>query len=131
MYQFDENWRFTGLVSRSDADSQNRAYKAELRYKKADIGKPGSWAMFGSYVNIGANGIWRSADPSEAIWVAPSMFQDSTGQNLGVKGWSFETAYVPARNTLLRAVYGQYKEVTGTSVQGDTNIFQLQFEMFW
>jgi hypothetical protein len=131
MYQFAKDWRLTALAVRSDADEQNNAYKAELRYKQADLAKAGTWALFGTYINVEADSIWRSDDPGTAIWVRPSMLKNAAGSNLGVKGWSFETAYVPSPGTLLRAAYGQYKATTGTAIQGDTDMFQVQYEMFF
>lgn len=131
MYQMSNDWRLTGIAARTDADLQNNAYKLELRYKKADLSKAGSWALFGTYINLESNGIWRASDPGEAIWFSPSAFKNTAGDNLGVKGWSFETAYVPAPGSLVRAVYGQYKPATGIASQGDTNLFQLQYELFW
>ena len=131
MYQMSKDWRLTALASHSDADEETNAYKAELRYKKADLSKAGSWALFGSYINVEANSIWRADDPGEAIWISPSTFKDTAGNNLGVKGWSFEAAYVPSPNTVLRATYGQFESATGKAVQGDTDLFQLQYQMYF
>jgi hypothetical protein len=131
MYQFAKNWRFTALAARSDADSQNNAYKVEMRYKNPDLGKAGSWGLYGTYQNIEADSIWRSADPGETIWMNSCTFKNTAGDNLGAKGWSVEAAYVPGANTLLRAVYGQFKAATGTAKQGDSDLFQVQYEMFF
>jgi len=131
MYQFAKEWRLTALAARSDADSQNNAYKVEMRYKNADLGKAGSWALFGTYLNIETNSIWRCADPGDTIWISPSTFKNTAGDNLGAEGWSVEADYVPSANTLLRVVYGQYEAATGTATQGDSDMFHVQYEMFF
>lgn len=106
----------------SDADSEDKAYFAQVNYKGTDIRKPGS---FGSWIN------YRHLEANAAPYTTFNAPYAFGAQSHGGKGYEIGVGYVPAANILWRTYYVGLKPTTGDHTDTRTSFFQTQVEVFF
>ncbi|WP_054258808.1 S-layer homology domain-containing protein [Propionispora sp. 2/2-37] len=116
-----DNLVLTAAYGSSNADDEDKAYFAQLDYKKADKKKAGSFGAWVNYRHFEAN-------------VAPKTTFDGAyandSQAKGGKGYEIGFGYVPVANTLWKTKYVDLKPtVDGSDYK--TKFFQTQVEFFF
>ncbi|MCC5464165.1 UFO1_4202 family uranium-binding S-layer protein [Pelosinus baikalensis] len=121
--QFTPNWSLSGSYGKSDADTEDTAYYAEIGYKGADKKKVGSYGAWVNYRNLEAN-----AAPKTTFDGAYT----SRGQiGNGAKGYEVGFNYTPVLNTVLRVKYANLKPTADTAPTEKQDFYQAQVEFFF
>ena len=122
-YKFAQDWKVTGIYNETNAEGQNKGYKAEFQYKAIDLQKAGTWQAALGYVKTDANSVYDSGS-----WVT-NIAGSATVEGNGAKGWYVDGAYVAAKNLKIRGIYGEFK-ATETNDQKD-KYARVQAEFFF
>lgn len=113
---------FKAAYGKSDANTDNKAYFAQIDYKGTDISKVGSFGAWVNYRKLEAN-------------AAPKTTFDNDYANAvranGGKGYEVGFGYVPMANTLFKAKYVEVKSTTSGAAELKTKYFQTQMEFFF
>ncbi|WP_196607090.1 S-layer homology domain-containing protein [Pectinatus frisingensis] len=103
-YKFDKNVQLFGIYAKSNmdeassykGDDQSKAYDITLKYKGADITKPGSYDIYAAYRYLGQ---FATVNPTYDISAR------------GTKGWQIGTDYTVAQNILATVEYYKGKQL--------------------
>ena len=103
-YKFDKNVQLFGIYAKSNmdekagylGDDQSKAYDITLKYKGADITKPGSYDIYAAYRYLGQ---FATIHPTYDISAR------------GTKGWQIGTDYTVAQNILATVEYYKGKQL--------------------
>lgn len=95
----------------TSADAQKNGYWVDLRWKFADVNKPGSWSTNVRYVSLGKDAI--DGPPTTLNWVGSSTIANGGGtaaaSGYGIKGYELGGDYILAKGADLRLAVGKYK----------------------
>jgi hypothetical protein len=122
--QVAPNWSLSGSYGKSDADTEDSAYYAEIGYKGADKKKVGSYGAWVNYRNLEAN-----AAPKTTL---DGAYTSLGQQGYGAKGYELGFNYTPVLNTVLRVKYANLKPATDNTIYTEKqNFYQAQVEFFF
>lgn len=123
-YKFAQDWKLTGVYTKTDADTEDTGYKAEVQYKAADLNKVNSWQLAAGYAKTELNSVYDSG-----MWVA-KINAGTVGTPVydGAKGWYVDGAFVPAKNVKFRTIYGQFD---GVNTSAEDSYYRAQVEFFF
>ena len=104
-YKFDKNVQLFGLYAKSDmdeaanynGDDQSKAYDVTLKYKGADVTKPGSYDIYATYRYLG-----------QFATIAPTY--DISARD--TKGWQIGVDYAVASNVMAIVEYYKGKRLS-------------------
>lgn len=121
--QVAPDWSLTGSYGKSDADTEDTAYIAEIGYKGADSKKVGSYGAWVNYRKLEAN-----AAPKTTI---DGAYTTLGQQGYGAKGYELGFNYTPALNTVLRVKYADLKPASENTTTEKQKFYQAQVEFFF
>ncbi|MCX7971110.1 MAG: S-layer homology domain-containing protein [Negativicutes bacterium] len=105
-WAFANDWLLTGVCSKSNAQTQNLGYRAQVDYKDADINTPGSWHAWLAYTDAQAFSTWDST------YNDLPGYNANTGDTItsfgGAVGWEIGLDYVWDKNILMELMYNSY-----------------------
>lgn len=116
------NWSLLGSYGKSDADTQNKAYIAQLGYKEADKTKAGTYGAWVAYRHLDAQ-------------AAPATTYDGAyafnTYKAGGKGYELGLGYVPMTNSLLTLKYADLKPTVDGVSDFKSKYYLAQLEVFF
>jgi hypothetical protein len=118
------NWSLEGSYGKSDADTQNKAYFAQLGYKEADKTKAGSYGAWVGYRHLDSQ-----AAPETTF---DGAYAFNSYKN-GAKGYELGFGYVPMTNSLLTVKYADLKATDNLATVGSekSKYYLAQLEVFF
>jgi len=118
-YQLTPTVNVSGVYLKSDADTEDKGYFAQVAYKGSDISNVGTFGIWANYRNLEKNTLLSSTlDISRA---------DNSA--LGGKGYEIGFDYVPMKNAKWTTTYTDLKDTADSDFKGD--FFRTQVEFFF
>lgn len=117
-----DSWSLLGSYGKSDADTQNKAYFAQLGYKEADKTKAGTYGAWVGYRHLDSQ-----ASP-ETTFDGAYAFGDYRN---GAKGYELGLGYVPMTNSLLTLKYADLKPTIDGATDTKSKYYLAQLEVFF
>jgi hypothetical protein len=115
-------WSLQGSYAKSDADTQNKAYFAQLGYKEADKTKAGTYGAWVGY---------RRLDSQAAPVTTFDGAYAFNAFEAGGKGYELGLGYVPMTNSLLTLKYSDLKPTIDGASDLKSKYYLAQLEVFF
>ena len=118
-YQINKDWMAKAEYSKSNYDTQNKAYTLGVSYGNADKAKPNSSSVELDFVHL------------EAASYIKSTYDIKDNSN-GAEGWQLIYKYVPTKNVVWMSRFLHSRTLYGAaSSKTTTNWFRTQIEFFF
>jgi hypothetical protein len=117
-YQLTPTLNVQGVYLKSNADTEDKGYLAQLTYKGSNISNIGTFGIWANYRNLEQNTLLSS-----------TLDVTRTGDNLGGKGYEIGFDYVPMKNAKWTTTYTDLKDTADSDQKAD--FFRTQVEFFF